>query len=63
MVDMKNTSNPHDEKVLNNLVKFFKDFDQHFDNETIDKIVNQEFPQKYALLPLLVKAQLYYNNH
>ena len=58
---MKNTSNPNDEKVLNNLVKFFKEFNQLFDNESIDKIVNQEFTREYALLPLLVKAKIYYN--
>ena len=50
-------------KSLNNLVKFFKKFNNFFDNEKIDEIVHQEFGREYALLPLLVKAQLYYDNN
>ena len=50
-------------KSLNNLVKFFKKFNNFFDNEKIDAIVHQEFSKEYALLPLLVKAQLYYDKH
>ena len=43
------------------LLKFFQKFNVVFENENIDKIVNDEFSHQYALLPLLVKSQLYYN--
>jgi len=43
------------------ILNFFKKFNVVFENENIDKIVNEEFGHKYALLPLLVKSQLYYN--
>lgn len=57
-------SNPiKNEKSVKNLTKFFEKFNQLFDNEKIDEIVNQEFSQKYELLPLLVKARIYYNEH
>ena len=51
------------EKVLNNLTDFFQGFNKLFENESIDDVVNKEFPRKYDLLPLLVKAQLYYDKH
>jgi len=57
---MKNTSNA---KALANLVEFFEKFNNVFENEVIDNIVNKEFTREYALLPLLVKAQLYYNEN
>jgi len=57
----KNTNPISQEKVLNRLVSFFKKFNKVFDNEKIDEIVYQEFPRQYALLPLLVKAQIYYD--
>ena len=56
-------SHRDDEKVLTSLTKFFHNFNKLFENESIDAVVNNEFPQRYALLPLLVKAQLYYNEH
>ncbi len=52
-----------DEKVLNNLTKFFAGFNKLFENESIDALVDKEFNRRYALLPLLVKAQLYYDEH
>jgi len=55
-------SNPiEEEKLLNKFVSFFNGFNKFFDNENVDEIVNKEFAQEYALLPLLVKARLYYN--
>ncbi|MCQ2958427.1 MAG: hypothetical protein MJ180_05975 [Candidatus Gastranaerophilales bacterium] len=43
------------------ILKFFKNFNRVFENDAIDTIVSSEFPRQYALLPLLVKSQLYYN--
>ena len=55
-------SNPiEEEKLFNKFVSFFNGFNNFFDNENVDEIVNKEFAQEYALLPLLVKARLYYN--
>ena len=57
-------SNPFDEeKVYTNLVNFFRKFDKFFENEKVDEIVNKEFAQEYELLPLLVKARMYYNEN
>ena len=56
------TSNPiEEEKLLNSFVNFFYKFDKFFDNVKIDEIVNSEFNREYALLPLLVKARMYYD--
>ena len=55
-------SNPiEEEKLFKSFVSFFHKFDKFFDNEKVDEIVNKEFPQEYALLPLLVKARMYYD--
>ena len=55
-------SNPiEEEKLLNSFVTFFHNFDKFFENEKVDEIVNKEFSQEYALLPLLVKARMYYD--
>jgi len=66
-VDMKkaveNTNPIENQKSLENLVDFFKGFNKFFENDMVDKIVKQEFNREYALLPLLVKAQLYYDNN
>ena len=63
-VNMKKNSNPiENQKSLDNLVDFFQGFNKFFDNDMVDKIVRQEFRKEYALLPLLVKAQLYYDNN
>ena len=51
------------EKSFDNMVSFFKRFNKLFDNDAVDSIVNQEFRKEYALLPLLVKAQIYYNEN
>ena len=58
---MKNTNPISQDKLLNNFVKFFNGFNKFFANDKVDEIVNQEFPQEYELLPLLVKARMYYN--
>lgn len=57
----KKVSVENDEKLLKSFVKFFDKFNRFFDNEKVDIIVNQEFAQEYALLPLLVKARMYYD--
>ena len=59
----QNTNPIGNAKSLDNLVAFFKGFNKLFENEKIDSIVNQEFRREYALLPLLVKAQIYYDEH
>ena len=58
---MKNINPIEKDKMLQNFVSFFKDFNKFFSNDKVDIIVNQEFSQKYELLPLLVKARMYYN--
>ena len=60
-VKMKNTNPIDNDKMLNNFVTFFKGFNKFFANDKVDEIVNKEFPQEYELLPLLVKARMYYN--
>ena len=59
----KNSNPIQKAKSIKNLTTFLEKFNQFFDNEKIDAIVNQEFNQKYELLPLLVKARIYYNEH
>ena len=57
-------SNPiEEEKLLNNFVNFFHKFDKFFENAKVDEIVNREFNREYALLPLLVKARMYYDEN
>ncbi len=57
-------SNPFDnKKSLDNLISFFKGFNKFFENEKIDEIIRQEFRREYALLPLLVKAHIYYEEN
>ena len=57
-----NSTNPiEDEKLLNSFVHFFNKFENFFDNAKVDEIVNKEFNREYALLPLLVKARMYYD--
>lgn len=50
-----------EQKLMDKFVLFFRKFDKFFENAKVDDIVNQEFTQQYALLPLLVKARMYYN--
>ena len=57
----KHTNPIEDEKLYNKFVAFFNKFNQFFENEVVDEIVNKEFAQEYALLPLLVKARMYYD--
>ena len=54
-------SNPIDEeKSLDNLIAFFKGFNKFFENDLVEQVIQQEFKREYALLPLLVKASIYY---
>ncbi|MCR4880898.1 MAG: hypothetical protein K6A44_02985 [bacterium] len=57
-------SNPIDEeKLFKNFVAFFNGFNKFFDNDSVDEIVKKEFSQEYSLLPLLVKARMYYDEN
>ena len=57
-------SNPiEEEKLLKSFTNFFHKFDRFFENAKVDEIVNREFAQEYALLPLLVKARMYYDEN
>lgn len=65
-MDSKNykQSNPiEEEKLMNSFAKFFSKFDKFFENAKVDEIVNREFNREYALLPLLVKAKMYYDEN
>ena len=62
VVMKKNYTNPiEQEKLLNNFCRFFEKFNEFFENVRVDDIVNQEFTRQYELLPLLVKARMYYD--
>lgn len=61
--ELKNSNPIQNQKSLDNLVDFFKGFNNFFENDMVDKIIKQEFRREYALLPLLVKAQLYYEEN
>ena len=48
----KHTNPIEDEKLYNKFVAFVNKFNQFFENEVVDEIVNKEFAQEYALLQL-----------